>query len=116
MPNCIHYPLAASPDGQHCSACGYKWRAPYFLRRVIAVWDRSVAADEQKRAAKAAKGQSVEITPAVAALFTDDLPQIGQVWKCEKCHRAPRRHPDFANNWKWKTEKGYLQHKCLGNN
>lgn len=124
MSTCYHYPLATSLDGQHCSACGYQWRAPYFLRVVIAKWSAAEMAEEEKRAKKAARKtvkdvavgeeRGVEIAPAVAALFTDSVPEIGKVWKCLKCKEAPRRHPEFPNNWKWKTQRGFEGHKCLG--
>ena len=97
------------------------WRAVRFNFRGVGASDgvhdegRGEAADMLQVIEQVAP---VNISPSVAALFTDDvavvLPKLGQIWKCEKCRDAPRRHPDFANNWKWKTEKGFLGHRCLG--
>ena len=39
---------------------------------------------------------------------------VGGIWKCEKCKAAPPRYKDYPNSWKWKTERGFLNHKCLG--
>ena len=39
---------------------------------------------------------------------------VGGIWKCEKCEAAPPKYKDYPNNYKWKTEKGFLGHKCLG--
>ena len=121
---CSHANAIYSADGSTCPDCGDVWRAPYFLKSVIARWNVLAQQAEtdwaKKRARKTVKDMVVgeekgaAITPAVAALFTDDQPELGKVWKCEACHKAPRRHPDFANNWKWKTENGFLNHKCLG--
>lgn len=130
--SCIHEPLAPSPVGLSCSACGYRWQAPYFLRYQMRAQQQAheaiEAGLEAKRLKKEAKAQRAVaiasegdvqalISPSVAAYFTDDVAVVGalgKVWKCEKCHRAPRKHPDFANKWKWKTAKGFEGHKCLG--
>ena len=124
MSDCSHANLIYSADGSTCPDCGDVWRAPYFLRAVILKWNAAEAEEEARRLKKLARKTvkdvtvgdeaGVAITPAMAALLTDEKPELGRVWKCEACHRAPRRHPDFANNWKWKTENGFLNHKCLG--
>lgn len=115
----IHY-----AEGYDCNDCGKSWRVPAQFKAIFARWDKLETEAEEAWAKKKARRtvkdvavgeeSGVAITPAVAALFTDEKPELGRVWKCEKCHRAPRRHPDFANNWKWKTERGFLKHKCLG--
>lgn len=128
-------PLTITDRGTSCSACGDTWTAPYFLRAVVSKWnaaslefEQKLEAKEAKRLAKAADHPvnigdavveqitAVNISPSVAAYFTDDVAVIGKPleYKCEKCHKAPRRHPDFANKWKWKTAKGFEGHKCLG--
>lgn len=90
------------------------------IARFVRIEQEAVEAWEKKKARKTVKDvaagdeRGAQITPAVAANFTDDVPEIGKIWKCEKCHLAPRRHPDFANKWKWKTERGFNGHKCLG--
>jgi len=123
-PDCCHSSLITTPDGMHCPDCEYQWRAPYFLRAVIQKWSAAEAEEEAKRLKKLARKtvkdvavgeeKGVTIAPAVAALFTDAQPELGKVWTCEACRRAPRRLAEFPNNWKWKTEKGFLNHKCLG--
>ena len=127
MSDCVHEPLAPSPTGFSCSACGYVWDAPYFLAyqlRLIRQGNEEMERKaEEKRAKKDARKPvdiepvGVVISPSVAAYFTDDpsfVGELGKVYKCEKCHKAPRRHPDFANKWKWKTAKGFNEHRCLG--
>jgi len=114
--SCGQPTLTFTERGFSCSACGDEYVAPYFLRAVISKWNRATAEMEAKLAkkeAKRAEKQGVQIAPAVAAYFTDDPAVVGE-YKCEKCHKAPRRHPDFANKWKWKTAKGFEGHKCLG--
>lgn len=97
---------------------------PYFLRAVVQKWARAeleaVEKEEKKRAkkeAKAAEREGVAVSPEAVALFTDApvaTKPLGGVWICEKCKAAPPRYKDYPNNYKWKTEKGFLNHKCLG--
>ena len=95
---------------------------PLIFRRIVEGWVRAEQIEEEKRAAKLAKKaarakpEGVTISPAVAAYFTDDpaaIKPVGYVWVCQMCKAAPRKHPDFSNSYKWKTEKGFLNHKCL---
>lgn len=89
---------------------------PYFLRvyfNSLAAAQKALeakaAAKEAKRAAKAA-GVTVEAAPVVSS----EPKPLGYVWTCEKCKAAPPRYKDYPNNYRWKTEKGFLGHKCLG--
>lgn len=87
---------------------------PYFLRvyfNSLAAAQKTLeakaAAKEAKRAAKAA-GVTAEVVPVASS----EPKPLGYVWTCEKCKAAPRKHPDWPNNWK--REKNFLNHKCLG--
>ena len=100
--------LITDADGHHCPACGWSWRAPYFLRVVLDRWRRLEAEAEAKRAEKAAKKAGIAVAPVA------DAPQQGGVFVCMACKSAPRRYSDFPNTWKWKTEKGFREHRCLG--
>lgn len=58
---------------------------------------------------------AVTLARCAPVLFDDAaVKPIGGVWICEKCKDAPRKHPDWPNSYKWKTEKGFRGHKCLG--
>lgn len=96
---------------------------PLMFRRVVESWARAEQIEEEKRAARKAKKAAKDapeaaiISPEVEAYFTDDpaaTKPVGGFWICKICKDAPRKHPDWPNNYKWKTEKGFLNHKCLG--
>lgn len=97
-------PLTTDADGHHCSACGWSWRAPHLLR---SVW---VLPPEEMRVSLKKRRETLAATVAPVA----DAPTQGGVFVCLACKSAPQRYRDFPNTWRWKTERGFQQHKCLG--
>jgi hypothetical protein len=88
---------------------------PYFLRRVLDAHAKAIQDAEEKEAKKAAKkaAKATGVPVEVVTVAAEPKP-LGYVWVCEKCKAAPRKHPDWPNNYKWKREKNFLAHKCLG--
>lgn len=92
-------------------------RLDYVRRGLVTFFDEYVASK--------APGEDYVIPDAVIAarrapILFEETPEaetvkpVGGIWKCEKCKAAPPRYKDYPNNYKWKTEKGFLGHKCLG--
>jgi hypothetical protein len=88
---------------------------PYFLRRVLNAHAKAIQDAEEKEAAKKAKkaAKLAGVPVEVVAVAAGPKP-LGYVWVCERCKAAPPKYKDYPNNYKWKTEKGFLGHKCLG--
>lgn len=90
--------------------------------------ERKLEAKRLKKEAKAQKAVDigdagvlpvVSISPSVAACFTDDLPAVDPAfsngyWRCTKCRDGKEKYYGYPNNWKWKREKSYREHKCVG--
>lgn len=95
-------------------------RLDYVRRGLVTFYDEYVASKQPgdlfvtPDAVVAARRAPLLFDDAVGNAVSEAVAPVGGVWKCGKCKAAPPRYANYPNNYKWKTEKGFLNHNCLG--